>query len=116
MIPEVPESATRLEATGGAGLTFIIERHAYAMLDVASRSEVFAGRAPLADEPATADEAGRLADFLEGDSPPRRRLTSESPDFFSGPAVTGLAFFLRRSGRFRVDVPDVPPVPPPSRN
>jgi hypothetical protein len=114
--PEVPESAVRLEATGGAGLTFIMERHAYAMLDAASRSEVFAGGAPLADETATAEEAGRLADFLEGDSEARHVLTSADPEFFGGPAVTGLTFFLRRSGGFRVDVPEVPPVSPPSRN
>jgi hypothetical protein len=77
---------------------------------------VFPGRAPLAEAPATADEAARLAGFLEGDTEAGRALRSAEPDFFGGPAVTALAFFLRRSGGFRVDVPDVPPVPPPSRN
>jgi hypothetical protein len=77
---------------------------------------VFPSRAPLAEAPATADEAARLADFLEGDTEALGALTSAEPDFFGGPALTALAFFLRRSGGFRLDVPDLPPVPPPSRN
>jgi hypothetical protein len=35
MIPEVPESAVRLEATGGTGLTFILERRPYHLLGAA---------------------------------------------------------------------------------
>jgi hypothetical protein len=33
MTSGVPESAVRLVATGGAGLTFILDRHDYAPLD-----------------------------------------------------------------------------------
>ena len=115
MTPDIPESAVRLTATG-TGLELVLHRHAYLVLDAAVRSEVFPGRAPLAEGPATADEAGRLADFLEGDTPARGRLTSASPGFFGGSAAVGLAFFLRTSGGFSVDAPDVPPVPGPSRN
>jgi hypothetical protein len=115
MTVEIPESAVRLTATG-TGLEFVLNRHAYLVLDAAARSEVFPGRAPLAEGPATAEEAGRLADFIDGDSPARGRLTSAAPDFFGGPATAGLAFFLRTSGGFRVEVPDLPPVPGPSRN
>jgi hypothetical protein len=104
-----------LTATG-TGLEFVLHRHAYLALDAAVGSEVFPGRAPFAGGPATADEAGRLADFLEGNTPARGQLTSAAPDFFGGPAVAGLAFFLRTSGGFRVEIPDVPPVPGPSRN
>jgi hypothetical protein len=115
MTLEIPGSAVRLTATG-TDLEFLVDRHAYLVLDAAVRSEVFPGRAPLAGRPATADEAGLLADFLEGDTPARGRLASAAPDFFGGPAAAGLAFFLRRSGGSRVEVPDVPPVPGPSRN
>jgi hypothetical protein len=104
MTPEVPASAVRL-VSAAAGLTFILDRHAYRLLGAAACEEVFPGRASLADEPAAAEEAGRLADFLEGDSPARRRLAAESPDLFGGPAVTGLAFFLRRSGGARSRMP-----------
>jgi hypothetical protein len=51
MTPEIPESAVRLEAAG-AGLEFVMDRHAYLVLDAAVRSEVFPGRAPLAEVPA----------------------------------------------------------------
>jgi hypothetical protein len=115
MTVEIPESAVRLTATG-TGLEFRLHRHAYLVLDAAVCSEVFPGRGSLADRPATADEAGRLADFVEGNTPARGRLTSAAPDFFGGPAAAGLAFFLRTSGGFRVEIPDVPPVPGPSRN
>jgi hypothetical protein len=96
-------------------LTFILDRHPYFALEADAREAVFPGRSPLAEQPATAEEAGRLADFLDGDSLPRR-LAPESPDFFDGPAVTGLAFFFHRSVGFRVGVPELPTVPPPSRN
>jgi hypothetical protein len=115
MTPDIPESAVRLTATA-TGLEFVLHRHAYLVLDAAARSEVFPGRGSLAERPATADEAGRLADFLEGDTPARGRLTAAAPDFFGGPALAGLAFFLRTSGGFSVDAPDLPPVPGPSRN
>jgi hypothetical protein len=115
LTPEIPESAVRLTATG-TGLEFLVDRHAYLALDAAVRAEVFPGQGGLVERPATADEAGRLADFLEGDTPVRGRLTSAAPDFFGGPAAAGLAFFLRTSGGFSVEVPDLLPVPGPSRN
>jgi hypothetical protein len=115
MSPDVPGSAVPL-AAAGTRLEFVMDRHAYFAFDAAVRSEVFPGRAPLAEAPATAEEAGRLAEFVEGDTPARGQLTSAAPDFFAGPAAAGLAFFLRTSGGFRADVPEVLVVPPPSRN
>jgi hypothetical protein len=53
MTPDIPESAVRLEAAG-PGLEFVLHRHAYLVLDAAARSEVFPGRAPLAERRATA--------------------------------------------------------------
>jgi hypothetical protein len=90
MTPDIPESAVRLTATG-TGLEFLMDRHAYLVLDEAARSEMLPGRAPPAERPATADEAGRLADFIEGDTPARGRLTSAAPDFFGGPAAAARA-------------------------
>jgi hypothetical protein len=115
MTPEVPQSVVRLVAAGACPDS-LMDRHAYFALEAAVRSEVFLGRPPLAEAPATAEEARRLAEFVEGDAPARGRLTAAAPDFFAGPAAAGLAFFLRTSGGFRVDVPEVPAVPPSSRN